>query len=144
MILDPPHGKGQLPILVLLAHDEELSDLTGLQHIAETLNPVDRNFLKRHERRCLGSDVDHRALGLQGEHGAVDDVAWLEVVVVLAQKSRKFIDGEASLIEVPDVGSAAGIIRAGDLFRNAEILLSEDLFGVVDVAAADLSRRVIS
>ena len=85
LIFNAANGESQLAVFVLLTHDEELAHFTGLKHIAEPLDAVDRDLLHRHEGRGLGADVDHRALRLQGENGAVDDVARLEVVVVLAQ-----------------------------------------------------------
>ena len=59
---DGSTAPADLTILVLLTHDEELTDLAGLKHVAQTLDPVDRHLLQRHEGSRLGADIDHRAL----------------------------------------------------------------------------------
>ena len=129
LVFDPTDRQRQLTIFVLLTHDEELTDLAGLEHVAQTLDPVDRHLLQRHEGSRLGADVDHGALRFQGEDRAVDDVARLEVVVVLAEESRELIQGESGVVQAAAGGAAAWIIRGGDVFRNAQILTLKRLFG---------------
>ena len=112
----------KLAVLVFFTHDEEFADLAGLEHIAQAFHPVDRHLLQRHEGSRLGADIDHCALGFQGEDGAVDDVARLEVVVVLAQQRGEFINGESGVIKIAAAGSAARIISSWNVFWDAEIL----------------------
>ena len=127
LVLDAADRERELAVFVLLAEDEELAHLTGLKHVGEVLDAVDRHLLQRHEGGRLGTDVDHRPLRLQGEHGAVDDVAGLEVVVVLAEQCSKFVEREADTIAVPCAAAAAGIVGGGHLLRNrfeADVLRS--------------------
>ena len=45
LIFDPSNRQRELTIFVLFTHDEELTDLTGQEHIAQALDPVDRHLL---------------------------------------------------------------------------------------------------
>jgi hypothetical protein len=92
---------------------------------------------------CLGADIDHRALGFQGEHSAVYDVTGLEVVVVLAQQRRELVEGEAHPVEIAAARAAARVVGGGHLFRNREVeIVNCRIGGQVEICldAADIGR----
>eukprot|EP00966_Prymnesium_polylepis_P311144 7188356-Prymnesium_polylepis.1 len=74
-VQDAPAREHELAILVLARDDDKLVAAAQVEALLGLVRLHQRHLLRRHVRRRLDADVDHRAVRLKAQHRARDGVA---------------------------------------------------------------------
>ena len=113
LVLGPLLGEDQSAFVILFVEDEGFDLLADRDNRRGVDVGPNRELLGRDQTFGLVSDVDHGTVGIDGDHGSFDDVAFLEL-------DHRLIDGGFEVVaEVIRQGLHAGGDNHRSLIRSS-------------------------